>query len=132
MEPDVALATAKRRRLAQRNVGTLSRIEDGGKSGPPKSPPGNAEIFLAFRETTQTTAVRTLRFSLKEESGLPLATNGNDANDGGSDAAFRPQRRVRTSACGERKRTVKPKETQRLSSKKNRRRRGENRSGTLF
>jgi hypothetical protein len=27
----------------------------------------------------QTTAVRTLRFGLKEESGLPLATNGNGA-----------------------------------------------------
>ena len=100
MEPDVALATAKRRRLANRDAGTLSRFGDGGKSGPPKSPPGNAEIFLAFRETTQTTAVRTPRFGLKEESGLPLATNGNT---GGSDAAFRPQRRVRTSACNERK-----------------------------
>jgi len=82
---------------------------DGGKSGPPKSPPGNAEIFLAFRETTQTTAVRTPRFGLKEEFGLPLATNGNDAET-----------------------AVKPKETQRLSSRKNRRRRAENLSGTLF
>jgi len=81
MEPNVALATAKRRRLANRDVGTLSRIGDGGKSGPPKSPPGNAEIFLDFsRNDAETaTAVRTLRFGLKEESGLPLATNENNA-----------------------------------------------------
>jgi hypothetical protein len=57
----------------------------------------------------ETAAVRTLRFGLKEKSGFPLATNGNNAET-----------------------AVKPKETQRLSSKKNRRRRDENLSGTLF
>jgi hypothetical protein len=71
----------------------------------------SSDFRLQRTETTQTTAVRTLRFGLKEKSGLPLATNGNDANDGGSDAAFRPQRRVRTSACDERKRRPASEET---------------------
>ena len=63
-EPNVALATAKRRRLAQRDVGTLSRIGDGGKSGLPKSPPGNAEIFWGFSRNDAETATRFGRFAL--------------------------------------------------------------------
>jgi hypothetical protein len=39
----------------------------------------SSDFRLQRTETTQTTAVRTPRFGLKEESGLPLATNGNGA-----------------------------------------------------
>ena len=59
----VALATAKRRRLAKREAGTLARIGDGGKSGPPKSPPGNAEIFWGFSRNDAETAARFGRFA---------------------------------------------------------------------